>query len=340
MTESLSGRKNDHIRITVEEDVHSGVSNGLEKYRLKHCALPEIDLKEVDLRTNFFSKVLFAPLLISSMTGGTERAQRINYNLALVAQKYKIALGIGSQRAGIERPNVMPTYQVRTVAPDILLFANLGAIQLNYGYSHEQCQRAVDEIQADALILHLNPLQEALQPEGDTNFSGLLKKIEKMCSALTVPIIVKEVGWGISKETTAMLRDMGIKTIDVAGAGGTSWSQVERFRIKDPYMSQVAGDFVDWGLPTADCIVSIHDAFPELEIIASGGLKNGIDVAKSIALGARLAGFAGKLIKPAIESFETLDKTIDALIRELRIAMFCCGAKNLEELRGRIQRIS
>ncbi|MFN3929561.1 MAG: type 2 isopentenyl-diphosphate Delta-isomerase, partial [Thermoflexus sp.] len=224
----ISQRKADHIRINLEEDVSFGqLTTGFERLRFVHRALPELDLQEVDLSTTFFGKTLKAPLLISSMTGGTEEAGRINRNLAEAAQARGIAMGLGSMRAALERPELLPTFQVRRYAPDILLFANLGAVQLNYGYTVDHCRRAVELVKADALILHLNPLQEALQPEGDTNFAGLLRKIEAVCKALPVPVVVKEVGWGISEEVARLLADAGVAAIDVAGAGGTSWSQVE-----------------------------------------------------------------------------------------------------------------
>ena len=217
-----SRRKSEHIHIVLSKPVNSSLLNGFEKYQFEHQALPEIDLADVDLKTSFFNHELQSPLLISSMTGGSKEAAQINRVLAKVAQDAGIALGVGSQRAGVEDPEKMASFRVRDVAPDILLFSNLGAVQLNYSYSVEHCQRAVETIQADALILHLNPLQEALQPEGNTNFKGLLKKIEVICKKLTVPVVVKEVGWGISAKVAKELASAGVAAIDVAGAGGTS----------------------------------------------------------------------------------------------------------------------
>ena len=228
-------RKADHIRINVEEDVSfKKLTSGLEKYFFMHQALPEIDLAAVDTTTRLFGKQLQTPLLISSMTGGTAEAHQINRTLATAAQEVGIAMGLGSMRAAIEDPSLAYTYHVRDVAPDILLFANLGAVQFNYGYGLSQCQRAVDMCQADALILHFNALQEAVQPEGDGDFSGLLKKVETVCRDLPVPVIAKEVGWGFSAETARRLTEAGIAAIDVAGAGGTSWSQVEMHRAPTP----------------------------------------------------------------------------------------------------------
>src|SRR5690554_348209 len=219
-------RKDDHIRINLEEHVpFPRLTTGLERYSFMHQAVPELDVAEVDLRSTFPGKPLQAPILISSMTGGTERAQGINRTLAEAAQEAGIAMGLGSQRAAIEDPSLGRTFQVREVAPDILLFANLGAVQLNYGYGVDECRRAVELIEADALVLHLNPLQEAVQPEGDTRFAGLLQRIEAVCRALPVPVIAKEVGWGFSEEDARLLAGAGVSAIDVAGAGGTSWSQ-------------------------------------------------------------------------------------------------------------------
>ncbi|MBP1694772.1 MAG: fni, partial [Chloroflexi bacterium] len=242
---SIGARKSDHIRINLEEDVRSGVTTGLEGYRFVHRALPDLNLNEVKLSQRLFGKNLLAPILISSMTGGNEEAAAINRLLAEAAQATGIAMGLGSQRAAIEQPDLAPTFQVRQVAPDILLFANLGAVQLNYDYGIAECQRAVDMIQADALILHLNALQEAVQPEGNTRFAGLIKKIENVCKALPVPVIVKEVGWGFSEQDARCLASAGVSAIDVAGAGGTSWSQVEMYRAKNESQARLAAAFID-----------------------------------------------------------------------------------------------
>lgn len=330
---STAQRKSDHIRIVLEENVKSGLTNGFEKYQFEHNALPELDLNQVDLTTTFLNHRLKVPLLISSMTGGNEEAGLINRTLAIVAQQAGMAMGVGSQRAGLERPNSMESFKVRQFAPDILLFANVGAVQLNYGYSISDCQRAVDAIQADALFLHLNPLQEALQPEGNVDFLGLLKKIELVCKGLSVPVLAKEVGWGISAEVARRLAEAGVSAIDVAGAGGTSWSQVEKFRIKDEMRRNVAQDFVDWGLSTADCLVAVRQAVPDLPLIASGGLASGIDAAKGIALGASLAGMAGKFLKAAAESENRLMALVDEISFQIRVCMFSAGVKDINTLK-------
>lgn len=332
---TVEQRKADHIRINLDEDVSfDRLSVGFESYRLVHQALPELNLTEVDLSTVFLGKALKAPLLISCMTGGTAQAQRINHNLAEAAQRFGVAMGLGSQRAGLVHPEKADTFKVRDVAPDILLFANLGAVQLNFGYGVDECRRAVDMIEADALVLHLNPLQEAVQPEGDVNFSDLARKIEAVCKQIEVPIIGKEVGWGISEQTARRLIDAGVKAIDVAGSGGTSWSQVEMYRAPTDLHRRVAATFRDWGIPTSESIQMVRRVSPDIPLIASGGLRSGIDIAKSIALGANLGGMAGPFLKAADVSIDAVCETIEETTRVLRIAMFAAGARDLAALRS------
>jgi isopentenyl-diphosphate delta-isomerase len=241
---------------------------------------------------------------------------------------------LGSLRAALETPELADTYRIRRWAPDILLLANLGAVQLNYGYDASHCQRAVDLVAADGLILHLNPLQEALQPEGDTRWSGLLPKIEAVCRALSVPVIAKEVGWGISGETARQLVDVGVAAIDVAGAGGTSWSQVEMHRAQDDVSKRIAARFRDWGIPTAESLLIVRQAIPHKPVIASGGLRHGLDVAKVLALGASMAGMAGPFLRAAAKSAAAVSDEIDELERTLRIAMFAVGARDITALQS------
>ena len=246
-------------------------------------------------------------------------------------------MGVGSQRAAIERPELASTYQVRKYAPDVLLFANVGAVQLNYSYGVEECRRAVDMIEADALILHLNAMQEAVQPEGDTNFAGLAAKIEKVCREVGVPVIAKEVGWGISYEAAQLLWNAGVSAIDVAGAGGTSWSQVEAQRIPAESGRLVAEAFAGWGIPTAEssqaCAGRANGRI-DATVFASGGVRNGIDVAKALALGATLAGMARPFLKAAAMSPEAVVELGGVIREQLRIAMFGVGANNLATLRN------
>ena len=326
---SISTRKEDHIRINLEQDVSSGLTTKLEHYRFIHQALPELDLEDIRMDLDLFGKKISAPLFISSMTGGTEGARFINQNLAQAAQETGIPLGLGSQRAAIENPELADTFQIREFAPDILLFANLGAVQLNYGLSPSDCQNAVDMVKADALILHLNPLMEAVMIEGNTRFSGLSKKIAEVCHQLEVPVIVKEVGWGISRQAAEMLGEAGVSAIDVAGAGGTSWTEVEMHRAETEHGRQLASTFVNWGIPTADSIQIIRDTLPDMPILASGGLKNGLDITKTVALGATLGGLAGPFLKAASISAEAVIAEIKRIKREIQISMFAAGAGDL-----------
>jgi isopentenyl-diphosphate delta-isomerase len=333
MSKVTAARKADHIRVNLEEDVASGLTTGLETLRFEHNALPELDLSEVDPGTELFGRKLEAPLLISSMTGGTPRAAEINRNLAVAAQSTRIVMGLGSQRAAIEDPALEETFNVRPLAPDIPLLANMGAVQLNYGYGLEQARQAVDMIEADALVLHFNALQEALQPEGDTDFSGLLSKIEALCAVLEVPVIAKEVGWGLSASAARRLVEAGVAVIDVAGAGGTSWSQVEMHRAQDPQQAALAAQFVDWGIPTVESLRQIRAELPDLPLIASGGLRNGLDIAKCLALGADLAGMAGPFLRAAATSSEAVVELIEATVQVLQVCMFATGSQDLAGLR-------
>lgn len=332
---SIEDRKVDHIRINLEKDVQfPRLTTGLEGYRFLHQALPELNLSDVDTRVHLFGKTLNSPLLVSSMTGGTPLAQRLNLRLAEAAQTAGIALGVGSQRAAIKDPALAESYRVRRVAPDILLFANLGVVQFNYGYGVKECREAIEMIEADALILHFNVLQEAVQPEGDTNFAGLLAKIERVVHDLNVPVIAKEVGWGFSEQNARDLAHAGVAAIDVAGSGGTSWSEVEYHRAPTAFHARVARAFADWGIPTADAVRYARSGAPNLPIIASGGLRDGIDVAKCIALGATLGGLAGPFLKAADDSVEAVSDLIAELSAQVRIAMLCSGAGSIAALQN------
>ncbi len=334
MTQSTENRKADHIRIVLDKDVNSkGVNTGFDRFFLEHCALPDVDLDAVDLSQTLWGRTLKMPWLISSMTGGTSDAHQINLHLAEVAQALGIAMGVGSQRAAIEKPELAFTYQVRKVAPDVLLLANLGAVQLNYGYGMTEAQRAVDMLEADALFLHLNPLQEAVQPDGDRQWSGLWQKLESLVSALPVPVVVKEVGNGISRSLARRLQACGVAGIDVAGAGGTSWSEVEAHRQQDPVAKRIAHGFAGWGIPTALSLREVVQGTSGLPIFASGGIRSGIDGAKAITLGATLVGNAASVLRAAQVNPEEVYEFYAACLEELRIAAFCCNAANLSQLR-------
>jgi isopentenyl-diphosphate Delta-isomerase len=335
-----ANRKDAHIVINLEQDVQfPNLTTGLEHYRFMHEALPELDINEIDTTVEVFGKRLKTPILISSMTGGTERARVINRKLAEAAQEMGIAMGLGSQRAAVERADLEPTFHVRDIAPDIPLFANLGAVQFNYGYGVDQCRRAVDMAGADALILHFNVLQEAVQPEGDGNFKDLLPKIEAVVKQVGVPVIAKEVGWGFSERAARQLAGVGVSAIDVAGSGGTSWSEVEYHRAPTAFHARVARSFADWGIPTAESIQYVKKGAPTMMIFASGGLRDGIDIAKCIALGATIGGLAGPLLKAADLALKEPDaygnavtEAIRELDRQVRVAMFCTGAATVKDL--------
>lgn len=335
----IEGRKREHIDTVLNEDVSAkGVTSGFERFFFEHVALPELDLDGVDLSTELFGRRLNAPCLISSMTGGTAAAHEINRHLAEAAQTLGIAMGVGSQRAAVERSDLGATYQVRDVAPDILLFANLGAVQLNYGYGVDQAKHAVEMIGADALFLHLNPLQEAVQAGGDRNWAGLLRKIEKLVAALDAPVVVKEVGNGIGADLVRRLAASGVAAVDVAGAGGTSWSEVEAYRQPDPIVRRVAHGFAGWGIPTALALIEARRAAPALPIFASGGIRSGVDAAKAIRLGAALVGTAAPVLGTATETGEAVCERMSVMIEELRISAFCAGAGDLDALRSVVLR--
>jgi len=326
-------RKKEHLEICLDtESVTSASGTGLNCYRFVHNALPELDIDEIDLSTTFLGKRLQAPILISSMTGGFDLARKVNRNLAAAAQSLGVAMGVGSQRVAVEEPSAAVSFEVRDVAPDILLFGNLGAVQLNYGYTVEHCRRAVSMIGADALILHLNVLQEAVQPEGNRNFKGLGEKIAAVCRELQVPVIAKEVGNGISVDAAIRLQRAGVKALDVAGYGGTSWSAVEAQRaVKQGKRPDTA--FAAWGIPTEEALVSVRQALPDIQLIASGGVRSGVDIAKAIALGADLGAFGQPLLAAALESSAKVIEFIAGVIHELKVSMLCVGAVDLTALR-------
>jgi isopentenyl-diphosphate delta-isomerase len=325
-------RKQNHIDINLTRDVESSLSAGFEAYHFNHNPMPEIDLEKIKTDCFFLGHELKAPLLVSSMTGGTAESLKINIHLATAAESRGIALGLGSGRAGLDSPEAAKTYNLRKWAPHIPIYANLGAIQLNYGFGLDECKRVVEMARADALILHFNPLQEALQPEGQTNFTGLSGKIEAICKGLGVPVIAKEVGWGISAAAAKILVNSGILCIDVAGAGGTSWSQVEKYRNDAEERIRISSHFQDWGIPTAEAVRQVCKALPGIPVIASGGLRKGLDLAKSLALGASMGGMAGGFLKAATQSSEAVVKLIDEILLELRIVMFSTGAGDIKTI--------
>jgi len=327
---STESRKFDHIRICLEKEVESKVKSGFEDIRLVHRALPQVDLNDIQLEVDFLGKKLSSPLVIAAMTGGHEKALRINKNLARAAEEQGIAIGVGSQRAAIEDKRLEYTYRVvREEAPSAFIIANLGVVQFCKGYTIKEAERAVEMIEADAIALHLNPLQEAVQQEGDLNFTYCLEVIEELSSKLSVPVIVKETGAGIAREEAKLIEKAGASAIDIGGLGGTSFAAVESYRIED---GKIAETFWDWGIPTAASLAECASAV-SIPLIATGGLRSGVDAAKAIAMGASLAGFALPLLEPAVRSYKDVAAKIEEIKEELKIAMFLTGSRDVEELK-------
>lgn len=330
-------RKTAHLRIAADEDVESAHTRaGWDDVRLPHVALPEAhaDL-DVDLRARLFGKELGAPLMISGMTGGSEEAGLINRRLARIAQELGLALGLGSQRAMIENPALKSTFDVRSEAPDVLLVANLGAVQFNYGVDVDACRRLVEEVDADVLALHLNPLQEMVQPEGDRDWRELLPVIERVVRAVDVPVLAKETGCGISGQLARQLADLGVLGVDVGGTGGTAWGWLEGFRAADEQRQAIGETFREWGIPTADALRScVAEVGAEMSIVSTGGVRTGLDVARAVALGADVAGMALPFFRAANESEESGLAFGRRILEEIRIAMFCAGVRDVPGLRA------
>ena len=327
-------RKEAQLLACLNGDVRGrGITTGFERYRFTHQALPDVNWREIDLSMSLLGKRLRAPIVISGMTGGCRTGASINRNLALAAEELGLAMGVGSQRAAISDSELVRSYQVRDVAPDILLLGNLGAAQLNTGFGLAECRQAVEMISADALCLHLNGLQEIFQGSDDHDFRGLASKIASVCRELGTPVVVKEVGWGVSAQVAASLADAGVAAIDISGAGGTSWYMVERLSSGVTRDEAERSPFAAWGIPTAESLVQARNAAPDVPLIASGGIRDGVDAAKALALGATAVGIAQPLLRPATESASAVIAVLERFILELRTAMFCIGARDLEKLR-------
>ncbi len=330
---SIERRKSEHIQISLDEQVTGeAISTGLESYRFIHNALPEIAFDEISLETEFLDFTCKTPFLISSMTGGTAFAETINRNLAMAAEERGWILALGSTRALLDSDGHADSFLMRKYAPSIPVIANLGAVQLNYGYTADECKKIIEMTEADMLVLHLNSIQEVIQESGDTNFKGLLSKIEQLCNTLEVPVGVKEVGWGIDGEVARKLKEAGVAFVDIAGAGGTSWSQVEKYRADNPVKRIAAEAFSSWGIPTTESLQLVREESEDYPLIASGGIQTGVDGAKAIALGADLVGIGRSILKAATESPESVVENMEIREMELQMAMFGIGVETIQAL--------
>lgn len=334
---TIKERKADHIAICLEEDVQAqNVSAGFEDVSLLHRALPEVEREKIDLSTTVLGYKFSAPLFVGAMTGGTLEATKINGALAEAVEEFGLGMGVGSQRIAVDNPKVEHSFSVvREKAPTAFILANIGGPQLVTKYGVKEAQKAVEMVKANALAVHLNALQEAVQPEGDTNYSNLVQKICKLAQELDVPVVVKETGAGICAEDASMLDAAGVAAIDVAGVGGTSWAAVEYFRAKarnDDSSQRLGETFWDWGIPTVASLVEVVNSV-RLPVIASGGIRTGVDVAKSLALGASLASATYPFLGPAKAGSEHVKKALNYFVEEVRNAMFLVGANNVQKLR-------
>ncbi len=343
MDSNIFNRKNEHIQFALKEqnDLSKLNLSGFDEYIFEHQAAPELNFKDINTECTLFGKKLNAPIIIGAMTGGTDTALEINRKLAIAAETKGIAMAVGSQRAMINDKNVARTFQVKAFAPNLpLLIGNIGAVQLNYGVNASQIEFLINEIQADALYFHLNPLQEVLQPEGDTDFSNLLSKINYVINELkskkiSKSFIIKEIGSGISVSMAQKLSALMIDAVEVAGVGGTSWAKIEGDRNQSNLMKSISDTFSDWGISTAQSILNAKSQLNERTIISSGGIRNGIDIAKSIALGASAVSIARPFIVSSQNSIESITERIDQYVLELKISMFLIGAKNINELQNK-----
>jgi isopentenyl-diphosphate delta-isomerase len=327
MADNINQRKIEHISIVTEKDVEP-VKEIWDKYKIPYSALPEMDLDKADCSCEFLGYKLGMPVMLGSMTGGPSLAGDINKNLAISAQKAKIPVALGSMRVILKNPETLSSFQVKKYCPDVPLIGNIGLVQLNFGIGINEIKQIIDDTQIDALFFHVNHMQEAVQPEGDTNFSGLLDKLKRIIPQINIPVLLKEVGAGIDAETAKKLFECGVKYLDVSGLGGTSWTVVEAFRRQD----NVGFTFQEVGIATDEALIECSK-IKGLELIAGGGIRNGLDVVKSLMLGAKIASVAKPLLKPAINSSLDCTEYLDNLKREIKIAMFAMGAKNLEEVR-------
>jgi isopentenyl-diphosphate Delta-isomerase len=331
----IEKRKLRHIRVSLEKEVETDIATGFEDIRLIHRSLPEVNLDEVSTETTFYGKKLAAPLIISAITGGTDEAKEINAILAEVAEEKQIGISVGSQRIAVAQPETIPTFSiVREKAPTTFVMGNLGCPQLSLGWGVDEAQKCIDMIKADALALHMNPLQEAVQVDGDTNYRGVYEKITELSRKLETPLIMKETGAGIAWEDAAKMQKAGAKGLEISGVGGTSWSAVEYHIAKEvgkKDMEYLGGALWNWGIPTAISVIETTQK-TNLNIISSGGIRTGVEIVKSLALGADMGGMAKPFLEKAVKGKEALSQYVDDIIREIRVAMFLVGASNIDDL--------
>lgn len=332
--DGIRARKLKHVEACLRHDVEYRTrTTGLETLDLPYTALPEASLDDIDLGTSFLGKPLRAPVLIGAMTGGAENSEKINRNLALAAQRLGVGLMLGSQRVMLENPAALPSFAVRRYAPDALIIGNLGIAQLNKGYGAAEVIRAIESIEADALAFHTNPLQEAMQRGGDTDFRGLVAKLGRVVSQVPYPVLLKEVGHGLGTAAARQVEGLGLAALDVAGAGGTSWARVEQYvhhgTVRQP-------ELAEWGITTSEAITQVRAELPDMPMIASGGIRTGVDAAKALALGADVVGMALPLLRPALDSADAVVEHLESVLWELRVAMYGSGAPTVSALRTRI----
>jgi isopentenyl-diphosphate delta-isomerase len=337
LSHETTKRKADHIRISLNQNVQAKhASTGFEDLNFVHDALPEVDRNEIDLSTRVFGHKFAAPLIAGALTGGTDEAEKINTAIAEAVEELGLGMGVGSQRAALEDRKLEKSFAIaRKKAPTAFLIANIGGIQLVNGYGVKDAKNALDMIDADALAIHLNALQETAQPEGQTNFKGILARVAELADALDKPLIVKETGAGIAAEVAKKLENAGVRGIDVSGAGGTSFAAVEYYRAKSrstSFNGRLGAVFWDWGIPTAASIAEVSSTV-KIPVIASGGIRNGVDAAKCLALGASMASLSQPILRSAVRGARETIKTLSLLKDELRNVMFLVGANSVEQLR-------
>jgi isopentenyl-diphosphate delta-isomerase len=334
-TNEILQRKKDHLKIALSPGAQIG-DPGFSRYHFPHHALPEVNFSNLDTSNDFLGKKVSYPFFISCMTGGVEEGQKINENLAKAAQKYNIAMGVGSQRAAVEHPELRKLFEIRKYAPDIPVMANVGLVQLNYGFGLKEILTVIDMVKADALVFHINPIQELIQPEGDKNFEQLLTKLKKLIKEIPVPVIAKEVGFGLSESDMENLYNIGVRVFDTAGWGGTNWAYIEGMRRSG--RKDMGNLFSSWGIPTTESILTAASLknqrkAKDMVIFGSGGIRNGVDIAKALCLGADFAGIAAPFAQAALKSETAVGEMIERLGYELKVVMMGTGVSSIKELK-------